>query len=576
MANLATVTIKFDSEGSEKVKKDTNDLLTALKGLAAQFGIATTVAGAFTAAVAGLAYGTFKLSQASLKQYQDLETLIRALAIYQTSVASAAAQLQRLRTIALQPGLSLEQVAKGVLYLEAAGFSASLSERAIKAFGNALALAGKGAEDLAGVNLALGQIKSKGVISAEEINQIAERVPQVRKAIQDAFGTANTKSLQKMGITATVFVTKVINELEKLKTAPVTISSFIKNVTDTFKYTGAIIGRGISDMFNIGGTNLGTNLLFTIKSLGMEFSKVFTGIASSPAFLSLAKTFNNFLTTLRESAPYIAQNFGIIFSVFLSITNAITKIASYIINLFNKIFQDLYIGLSDATTRPFNNLRKEFERLIQIAGVVKLTFQAMFLEVGIYIDKVLSKIPGMKLKTPLEVSERNRDAAKNYAQAALNAVYQQGPTAVQKVIFGSTAALLKTVPDAFEMYADMTKMFTIPFQGITPKDLLPGGQGTSEDAKAAADDDKKKKENQLKALQEIANNTKKANELTLRDLTYGGGQLAAQGLSRVEQTSARQVSSPQLNASNDIVRGVEKMIRMYSNSNNLNFSFRRS
>jgi hypothetical protein len=77
-------------------------------------------------------------------------------------------------------------------------------------------------------------------------------------------------------------------------------------------------------------------------------------------------------------------------------------------------------------------------------------------------------------------------------------------------------------------------------------------------------------------LQEIANNTKKANDLTLRDLTYGGGQLAAQGLSRVEQSSARQVSSPQLNASNDIVRGVEKMIRMYSNSNNLNFSFRRS
>lgn len=576
MANLATVTIQFKSSGAGTVKKDTNDLLNALKGLAAQFGIATSLAGAFTAAVGAMAYGTYKLTQASITQYKELETLIRALAVYQTSVSSAAAQLQRLRTIALQPGLSLEQVAKGVLYLEAAGFSAKLSERAIKAFGNALALAGKGAEELAGVQLALGQIKSKGVISAEEINQIAERVPQVRKAIQDAFGVSNTKQLQEMGITATEFVTKVVKELEKLKQAPATIGSFIKNVVDNFKYTGAIIGRGIQDMFNIKGTNLGTNLLFTIKSIGIEFSKVFSGIASSPEFLQLGKSINILLNTLREGAPYFAQNFGIVLSGFLSVTNAVTKIASYIINLFNKIFQDLYRGLSDATTRPFDNLRKEFEKLQKYAGFLKLMFQAMFAEIGVYIDRALSKIPGIKLKTPLEVSERNTRGAKNYAKAALDALRQEPPTAVEKVIFGSSAALLKILPDAFNMYADMTKFFTIPFQGITPPNLDAGGQGGTKDAKAIADDDKKNKEKGLKALEEIANNTKKQYELTLRDLTYGGGQLAAQGLSRIEQTSARQVSSPQLNASNDIVRGVEKIVRMYSNSNNLNFSFRRS
>jgi hypothetical protein len=59
-------------------------------------------------------------------------------------------------------------------------------------------------------------------------------------------------------------------------------------------------------------------------------------------------------------------------------------------------------------------------------------------------------------------------------------------------------------------------------------------------------------------------------------MTYGGGQLAAQGLSAVQMSSNRGVSSPQINASNDIVRGVEKIVRGYSNSNNLNFSFRRS
>jgi hypothetical protein len=59
-------------------------------------------------------------------------------------------------------------------------------------------------------------------------------------------------------------------------------------------------------------------------------------------------------------------------------------------------------------------------------------------------------------------------------------------------------------------------------------------------------------------------------------MTYGGGQLAAQGISQVQMASNRSVKSPQINASNDITRGVEKIVRGYTNSNNLNFSFRRS
>ena len=86
----------------------------------------------------------------------------------------------------------------------------------------------------------------------------------------------------------------------------------------------------------------------------------------------------------------------------------------------------------------------------------------------------------------------------------------------------------------------------------------------------------KTKDKQTRALDLIAQNTKTQNELTLRNMTYGGGELAAQGISAVQMGGFRSVSSPQINASNDIVRGVEKIVRGYSNSNNLNFSFRRS
>jgi hypothetical protein len=87
---------------------------------------------------------------------------------------------------------------------------------------------------------------------------------------------------------------------------------------------------------------------------------------------------------------------------------------------------------------------------------------------------------------------------------------------------------------------------------------------------------KKETAKQTRQLELIQQNTKTQNELTLRNMTYGGGELAAQGISAVQMGGFRSVSSPQINASNDIVRGVEKIVRGYSNSNNLNFSFRRS
>ena len=86
----------------------------------------------------------------------------------------------------------------------------------------------------------------------------------------------------------------------------------------------------------------------------------------------------------------------------------------------------------------------------------------------------------------------------------------------------------------------------------------------------------KSQEKQTRQLELIQQNTKTQNELTLRNMTYGGGELAAQGISAVQMGGFRSVSTPQINATNDIVRGVEKIVRGYSNSNNLNFSFRRS
>ena len=131
----------------------------------------------------------FEVAQASFATVTGIEAAkaydsqVRGLAAYSRNAEELQAQLARLQEIAKLPGLGLKEVRQGVLQLEAAGISAETSERALMAFGNALALVGRGKSELDGVILALGQIASKGAISAEEINQIAERVPQVRQAL---------------------------------------------------------------------------------------------------------------------------------------------------------------------------------------------------------------------------------------------------------------------------------------------------------------------------------------------------------------------------------------------------------
>ena len=107
------------------------------------------------------------------------------------------------------------------------------------------------------------------------------------------------------------------------------------------------------------------------------------------------------------------------------------------------------------------------------------------------------------------------------------------------------------------------------------KVTLPGTK-LGDDTQTGKDKEKKKTEKQTNLLELIVQNTQKANELTLRNMTYGGGQLAASGISAVQMANYKSVGSPRINATNDISRGVKKEINATTNSNFLNFSARRS
>jgi tape measure domain-containing protein len=190
----------------------------------------------------GLTAPILALGAGVIKTAADMESLRLGLASVAKGSDTTEAQLKRLKEVAKLPGLGFSEAIQGSVRLQSAGFSAQLAERSLKAFGNALATVGKGKADLDGVTLALSQIASKGKISAEEINQLAERVPQIRVAMKAAFGTADTEVLQKAGIGAEEFVTRVVAQLEKLKQVSGGTKNALENLGDALKESADRIG----------------------------------------------------------------------------------------------------------------------------------------------------------------------------------------------------------------------------------------------------------------------------------------------------------------------------------------------
>lgn len=191
------------------------------------------------------------------------------------SVDAANSRLAELRQLAKDPGLGFQQVVQGDISLRSVGLSAGLATRTLREMGNALAVVGKGKADMDGVLLAITQIVSKGKVSAEEINQIAERVPQIRRVMQEAFGTADTEAIQKMGIPVERFIEMVVGGFERtVPRALVRMQGKLDNFTDALTARLADFGTGIAEGL-IGPLDEATGLMesssVSAKGMGSAF-----------------------------------------------------------------------------------------------------------------------------------------------------------------------------------------------------------------------------------------------------------------------------------------------------------------
>jgi len=453
----------------------------------------------------------FELAQSSFAAVTGVQAAmaydsqVRGLAAYAKNAQELQAQLGRLKEIAKLPGLGLTEVRAGVLNLEAAGLSAQTSERALMAFGNALALVGKGKSELDGVILALGQIASKGAISAEEINQIAERVPQIRQVLVSAFGTASTEAIQKMGLSADVAIGKIIAGLEQLPKATSSALTTFENLQDALEQAFLPIGRGILDIFSSaeGGT---MRLIERVAEMGRQIGEVFSAIGKSGVIQDfLNRVIGAFGPggNFQQAMINVAAN---LLAFFAQLPRILQELGPAIMTFFG----DIGYNIKAFFKNTFGDLETNIGEMAatiqkQIEDVLKNLSQFKIFNVPV-VEGPTSGIAGFGGPQALQPPETKRP------------VY---PYRTPRFPMPAAGA----VPDLAAEYGRAIREMLGP-QGLPGGMIYGGAQGTGGGLGGPSIADN---------IGRIADNTKTAADaLTLRRETLGGGQLGQMGVTAAE------------------------------------------
>lgn len=247
MANSLNVILSLDTKPFESAIKRVEGRLNAFaKGLSSAGSALTQSITLPLAAVGAVA----------VKSFAEIEKLQKALAAVTGLAPDSAelrAELEKLRKVAEAPGLGFEQAVRASARLQAVGFSADQARETITQFGNAVARSGGGREEFDGTIRALSQIAAKGKVYAEEINQINERIFEIRPALQAAFGTSNTEELAKLGVSSEEFIAKITQEFTKLERVNGGLANSFENFKDAATISFSTIGKEINRLFDLQG-----------------------------------------------------------------------------------------------------------------------------------------------------------------------------------------------------------------------------------------------------------------------------------------------------------------------------------
>jgi tape measure domain-containing protein len=305
------------------------------------------VGGSFAGAALGAQVGQLRQQLGGFAEYAaSIEKLKIALNGIAGDASNYNRALQAAADVTKELNIPQEVAIRGITRLTAAvkgaGGGISDAELAFKNINSAIIATGGGAEQVEGAVTALVQIFSKGKVSAEEINQIAERLPGTFNKIAEASGRTGpelTKALQKGEVG--------LNDLMKFL---VQLGGEYGELAEKIAGSSESAGARLTVAYNKMRIEIGKAL----QPVGAEFQEAFLEFITDigPSLVVMAKA-------VGEGMRFIIQNRGAI----LTIASFAAKLVA--VNFALKAF----VALSGPLKLMFALIRTGFRQTTQQASL---------------------------------------------------------------------------------------------------------------------------------------------------------------------------------------------------------------
>ena len=241
---------KFD-DAMKKSEKSTSGFMSVFKG--------NVLSGAIMGAVSSMK----SLAMESLTIGARFDAMEKSIKITSGTADEFQTNMGFIKDTTGRLGLDLESATKGFTLLTAATMGSSLegdkSRKIFESVASATAQLGTSADDTKGIFLALGQMVSKGKVSAEELNgQLGERLPGALGIAAKAMGTTKAelmKMMQAGQLMSEDFLPKFAKALDEKfgdsSTKNVnTMTANMNRLRNVFTVTMAAIGQSMEPMIS--------------------------------------------------------------------------------------------------------------------------------------------------------------------------------------------------------------------------------------------------------------------------------------------------------------------------------------
>lgn len=223
-----------------------------------------TLYGSMYAAIQGVQAGVHAMFDAMVGFNAQLEQSQIGFTTLLKSAAAADDQMAWIKEFAKETPFQYQDLVGYSQQLIALGFNAEESRRVIEAAGDAAAALGRGSEGIARINLALGQMWTKGKVQSQEMLQLTEAGIGAWQILADAYGTSVQEVQDRVTrglITAKEAVPALLAGMESQ------FGGLMEKQAET--YTG--VWSNIQDTLQQRFAQAGEPLFNELKAAGQEF-----------------------------------------------------------------------------------------------------------------------------------------------------------------------------------------------------------------------------------------------------------------------------------------------------------------